>query len=172
VDDYEIAVVQGDGIGPEVRQAAIDVVKAAEPTGLLRFVEYPAGAEEYRRSADAYPEDSFRGSKAAQAILHGAGGLPDVNYPDGVEAGVDFGLKTRLHLDLYANIRPIHLYAGVRHGDDRLPRVGRSIERVESAIADSRRYLTSDLGGSARTRDVVDGIVRYLERKRAGYIGS
>jgi 3-isopropylmalate dehydrogenase len=114
VETYEIAVVQGDGIGPEVCQAAIDVLKAAAPKGVLRFVEYQAGAEEYRRSGDAYPDKAFQGCKAAHAILHGAGGLPDVTYPDGVEAGADFGLKTRFRLDLYANIRPIRLYAGVQ----------------------------------------------------------
>jgi 3-isopropylmalate dehydrogenase len=114
VDTYEIAIVKGDGIGPEVCQAAIDVLKAVEPTELLRYIEYQAGAEEYRRSGDAYPEKAFQGCKAAHAILHGAGGLPDVTYPDGVEAGADFGLKTRFRLDLYANIRPIRLYAGVQ----------------------------------------------------------
>jgi 3-isopropylmalate dehydrogenase len=114
VETYEIAVVQGDGIGPEVCQAAIDVLKAAVPPGVLRYVEYQAGAEEYRRSGDAYPEAAFQGCKAAHAILHGAGGLPGVTYPDGVEAGADFGLKTRFRLDLYANIRPIRLYAGVQ----------------------------------------------------------
>jgi 3-isopropylmalate dehydrogenase len=114
VETYEIAVVHGDGIGPEVCQAAIDVLKAAAPKGVLRFVEYQAGAEEYRRSGDAYPDKAFQGCKAADAILHGAGGLPDVTYPDGVEAGADFGLKTRFRLDLYANIRPIRLYTGVQ----------------------------------------------------------
>lgn len=112
---YEIAVVHGDGIGPEVCQAAVDVLNAVKPIqGLLRFTEYQAGAEEYRRSGDAYPEATFLACKAAHAILHGAGGLPDVTYPDGVEAGADFGLRTRFRLDLYANIRPIRLYEGVQ----------------------------------------------------------
>ncbi len=114
MDAYEIAVVKGDGIGPEVCDASIDVLRAALPEGAFRFREYQAGAEEYRRSGDAYPEAAFEGCKRADAILHGAGGLPGVNYPDGVEAGADFGLKTRFRLDLYANIRPIRLYAGVR----------------------------------------------------------
>jgi 3-isopropylmalate dehydrogenase len=39
--------------------------------------------------------------------------LAGVTYPDGVEAGADFGLLTRFRLDLYANIRPIRLYEGV-----------------------------------------------------------
>jgi len=111
---YQIAVVHGDGIGPEVCQAAIHVLEAALPEGVLNFTEYSAGAEEYLRSGDAYPEASFIGCRDADAILHGAGGLPNVTYPDGVEAGADFGLKTRFRLDLYANIRPIKLYEGVQ----------------------------------------------------------
>jgi len=111
---YEIAVVHGDGIGPEVCQAAIDVVRAALGSSQsLRFVEYRAGAEEYRRTGIAYPPESVEGCRRAAAILHGAAGLPGVTYPDGTEAGLDFGLLTRFRLDLYANIRPIRLFPGV-----------------------------------------------------------
>lgn len=110
---YNIAVVHGDGIGPEVCQAAVDVLKAAVPSGALNFIEYTAGAEEYLRSGDAYPESTFIGCRDAHAILHGASGLPNVSYPDGVEAGADFGLKTRFRLDLFANIRPIKLHDGI-----------------------------------------------------------
>jgi 3-isopropylmalate dehydrogenase len=111
---YTIAVVHGDGIGPEVCGAAVEVLKAAVPADVLNFIEYNAGANEYLRSGDAYPEASFVGCRDADAILHGAGGLPNVNYPDGVEAGADFGLKTRFRLDLYANIRPIRLHKGIQ----------------------------------------------------------
>ena len=111
---YEIAIVHGDGIGPEVCQAAIDVVRAALGSSQsLRFVEYRAGAEEYRRTGVAYPQEFVEGCRRAAAILHGAAGLPGVTYPDGTEAGLDFGLLTRFRLDLYANIRPIRLFPGV-----------------------------------------------------------
>jgi 3-isopropylmalate dehydrogenase len=113
MSQYNIAVVHGDGIGPEVCQAAVDVLKAAVPSGALNFIEYTAGAEEYLRTGDAYPESTFTGCRDAHAILHGASGLPNVSYPDGVEAGADFGLKTRFRLDLFANIRPIKLHSGI-----------------------------------------------------------
>src|ERR1035437_5847009 len=59
---YEIAVVHGDGIGPEVCQAALDVVHAAfGNTQVLRFVEYGAGAEQYQRTGIAYPKEAFDG---------------------------------------------------------------------------------------------------------------
>jgi 3-isopropylmalate dehydrogenase len=111
--DYEIAVVHGDGIGPEVCRAAIEVLKASPVANRLRFVEHPAGAEQYRRAGDAFPRETFDGCARADAILHGSAGLPGVTYPDGTEAGIEFGLKLRFGLDLYANVRPIRLRPGV-----------------------------------------------------------
>jgi 3-isopropylmalate dehydrogenase len=111
---YTIAVVKGDGIGPEVCSAALEVLGAVP--GLadkLVFSEYPAGAGHFRESGDAFPESTFEGCRDADAILHGAAGLPGVTYPDGTEAGLDFGLQLRFRLDLYANVRPIKLHPGV-----------------------------------------------------------
>ena len=111
---YTIAVVQGDGIGPEVCSAAVAVLQAVPGlANKLDFREYPAGAEHYRQSGDAFPAATFEACKAAHAILHGAAGLPGVTYPDGTEAGLDFGLQLRFRLDLYANLRPIKLYPGI-----------------------------------------------------------
>jgi 3-isopropylmalate dehydrogenase len=111
---YDIAVVHGDGIGPEVCAAAVAVLRAVPGlTRKLAFAEYPAGADHYRTAGDAFPAATFEGCKAAHAILHGAAGLPGVTYPDGTEAGIDFGLQLRFRLDLYANCRPIKLYPGV-----------------------------------------------------------
>lgn len=111
---YEIAVVDGDGIGREVCQSALSVVKAIPGlAGAFTFKPYSAGAEEYRRSGSAYPQESFEGCKRADAILHGATGIPGVVYPDGTETGIEFGLQTRFRLDLYANVRPIKLRPGI-----------------------------------------------------------
>ncbi len=111
---YEIAVVDGDGIGPEVCQAALSVVRAVPGlAGAFTFKTYVAGAQEYLRSGSAYPEESFEGCRQADAILHGATGIPGVTYPDGTETGIEFGLQTRFRLDLYANVRPIKLRSGV-----------------------------------------------------------
>jgi 3-isopropylmalate dehydrogenase len=110
---YEIAVVHGDGIGPEVCQAAIDVLKATPVANALSFVEYEAGAEYYLKAGRAFSDETFDACKRADAILHGAAGLPNVTYPDGTEAGSEFGLQLRFRLDLYANIRPIKLRPGI-----------------------------------------------------------
>jgi 3-isopropylmalate dehydrogenase len=111
---YTIAVVQGDGIGPEVCSAAIAVLRAVPGlASKLDFREHPAGADHYRRTGVAFPDATFEACKAAHAILHGSAGLPGVTYPDGTEAGIDFGLQLRFRLDLYANLRPIKLYPGI-----------------------------------------------------------
>ena len=110
---YEIAVVHGDGIGPEVCQAAIDVLKATSLSNALKFVEYQAGANQYLKSGTAFPDETYHGCKKADAILHGAAGLPGVTYPDGTETGIEFGLQLRFRLDLFANVRPIKLRPGI-----------------------------------------------------------
>ena len=111
---YRIAVVHGDGIGPEVSKATLEVLEAvfgAEQP--LDFVEYPAGAQHFLATGDSFPETSFEGCRDSDAILHGAAGIPGVVHPDGTEAGLDFTLSLRFRLDLYANVRPIKLYSGV-----------------------------------------------------------
>jgi 3-isopropylmalate dehydrogenase len=110
---YEIAVVHGDGIGPEVCQAALDVLKATAVSNALTFTEYPAGATHYLKAGTAFPDETYQGCKKADAILHGAAGIPGVTYPDGTETGIEFGLQLRFRLDLFANVRPIKLRPGV-----------------------------------------------------------
>lgn len=108
---YNIATIEGDGIGPEVCQAAVEVLKAATPAGQLQFDDLPGGAGHYLKSGQVLDDDTFAACKSAHAILHGAAGLPDVTYADGTEVGNDLHLQLRFRLDLYANVRPIKLYA-------------------------------------------------------------
>ncbi|MBR0797945.1 isocitrate/isopropylmalate dehydrogenase family protein [Bradyrhizobium jicamae] len=112
-DSYKIAVVHGDGIGPEVAGAALEVLQAGVQAGTLQFEEYPAGATHFLETGDSFPASSFEGCRAADAVLHGAAGIPGVVHPDGTEAGLDFTLQLRFKLDLFANVRPIKLYKGV-----------------------------------------------------------
>ena len=111
---YEIAVVKGDAVGPEVCESAVEVVKAAlGSSSKFNYTEYPAGAEHFLKTGVSFPEETFEGCKASDAVLHGAAGLPGVVHPDGTEAGLDFGLLLRFRLDLYANVRVIKLFPGV-----------------------------------------------------------
>ena len=92
----------------QVLDAAVDACG-----GKIAFEIYPGGANTYLETGNALPEATLAGCMAADAVLHGAAGLPDVNYPDGTEAGQDFSMKMRARLDLYANIRPVKSLPGV-----------------------------------------------------------
>ncbi len=111
---YQIATIEGDGIGPEVAQAAVKVLREACGSDTLSFEMRPGGAGHYVKSGEVLPEDTFIACRDMHAILHGAAGLPGVVYPDGTEVGNDLHLRLRFRLDLYANMRPVKLLKGVR----------------------------------------------------------
>lgn len=106
--NYHIAVLPGDGIGPEVTTAAVAVLKAACPDQLT-FTEQAVGAAEFLRSGTPLPEAAFAACEKADAVLLGAMGLPHVRWPDGREMTPQIDLRERL--DLYAGPRPIKLYS-------------------------------------------------------------
>jgi 3-isopropylmalate dehydrogenase len=110
---YRIAAIDGDGIGPEVCQSTMTVLREACGASLIQFEMYEGGAAHYVRSGDVLPAATESGCRSADAILHGAAGLPGVTYADGTEVGNDLHLLLRSRLDLYANVRPIKLYPGV-----------------------------------------------------------
>jgi 3-isopropylmalate dehydrogenase len=114
---YEIALLPGDGIGPEVVAEAVRVLRELERLtgGEISFglESFDAGAAAWRRSGEALTDAAFAACAAADAILLGAAGLPDARHPDGREAGSDAIFRLRFGLDLYAGIRPIRLYPGV-----------------------------------------------------------
>jgi len=103
-----IALMPGDGIGPEVTAAAVRVLQAAADGFSLEFEELAAGAGEYQRTGDPMSEETFERARAADAVLLGAMGLPTVRRPNGVEIAPQLDLRERL--ELYAGLRPIRLY--------------------------------------------------------------
>jgi 3-isopropylmalate dehydrogenase len=110
---YRVAVLAGDGIGPEVIDQALKVLRAVEMPGRLEFAfeEVEAGAGCYRRTGEELPREALEVCQAADAILFGAAGLPDVRFPDGTEIAPQ--LTLRIALDLYVGLRPIQLHPGV-----------------------------------------------------------
>lgn len=114
---YTIAVLPGDGIGPEVvEQAVLITSKAAELTGSkIIFNEYPAGAGYWQRhnQKQEWEPDTFGKCKRANAILMGPIGLPGVKYPSGQVVGGKIVFGLRMGLDLYANVRPSRLFPGI-----------------------------------------------------------
>ncbi|MCL4114552.1 UNVERIFIED_CONTAM: hypothetical protein GTU68_061255 [Idotea baltica] len=108
---YKIAVLGGDGIGPEVTQQAVQILQQLEPqlSGVsFTFEEHSVGVGEYQKNGTALPETAFTACQQSDAVLLGAMGLPSVRYPDGKEIVPQIELRERL--DLYGGIRPIRLY--------------------------------------------------------------
>jgi 3-isopropylmalate dehydrogenase len=111
---YRIAVLPGDGIGPEVIREGVKALQAAsEAAGgfSLEWETLPAGAGEYLERGKPLPDSTVERARAADAILLGAMGLPHVRWPDGTEMVPQVELRFRL--DLYAGIRPVRWYPGV-----------------------------------------------------------
>jgi 3-isopropylmalate dehydrogenase len=110
---FRIAVMPGDGIGVEVMDAALAVLQAAEKRHALGFhcETIPGGALHYKETGTALSEDGFRKAAAADAVLFGAMGWPDVRYPDGTEIAPQLDLRFRM--ELYAGVRPIRAIPGV-----------------------------------------------------------
>ena len=106
--EFKIAVFPGDGIGIEVMESAVAVLDAAQAkVGGFKLVntELVGGAGCYRDTGVDLPEESLKAAEAADAILLGAMGLPDVRKPDGTELAPQVDM--RVHFDLYAGVRPI-----------------------------------------------------------------
>jgi len=109
---YKIAVIPGDGIGPEVVAEGLKVLKAAsEKFGFkYQLIHYDLGGERYLKTGEVLPESVLEELKKVDAIYLGAIGHPDVK-PGILEKGIL--LKTRFILDQYINLRPVKLYPGV-----------------------------------------------------------
>ncbi|MEA2592289.1 MAG: 3-isopropylmalate dehydrogenase, partial [Actinomycetota bacterium] len=108
---YRIAVLGGDGIGPEVIAEALKVSRAAGAT--LDTVDYDLGGRRYLATGEVLPDSVLDELRGFDAILLGAVGTPEV--PPGVlERGLL--LKLRFELDLYVNLRPFATASSVGAG--------------------------------------------------------
>ncbi len=110
--NYRIAVLPGDGTGPEVVAEGIKVLQAiAGPANLsFDFVYYDLGGERYLKTGEILPESVVDELRQFKAIYLGAIGHPDVK-PGILEKGLL--LRLRFELDQYINLRPVILYPGV-----------------------------------------------------------
>ena len=105
---YNIAVIPGDGTGPEV---IVEALKALDATGVpYQTIEFGWGGEHYLKTGETLPEGAVDELREFDAILLGAIGHPDV--PPGIlEKGIL--LSARFQLDQYINLRPVKLYPNV-----------------------------------------------------------
>jgi len=109
---YKIAVLPGDGTGPEVIQEGLKVLDALSQKCGFKYekVMYDLGGERYKKTGEILPDSVFNELKKVDAIYLGAVGHPDVK-PGILEQGLL--LKLRFGLQQYINLRPVKLYPGV-----------------------------------------------------------
>ncbi len=109
---YKIAVIPGDGTGPEVIREGVKVLQAVSTKyGFkLELEEFDFGGERYKRTGETLPDSALNELSQKDAIYLGAIGHPEVK-PGILEKGIL--LRLRFALDQYINLRPVKLYEGV-----------------------------------------------------------
>ncbi|HUH07472.1 MAG TPA: 3-isopropylmalate dehydrogenase [Egibacteraceae bacterium] len=178
---YTLAVIGGDGVGPEVTSEALKAVDAAgDRFGFkVEMADYDLGGRRYLETGEVLPdsvEDELRGY---DAILLGAVGTPEV--PPGVlERGLL--LRLRFAFDQYVNLRPVKLYPGVTS-----PVAGLTPDRCDMVIVrENTEGLYAGAGGvvyrdtaqevatqeSLNTRHGVERVVRDAFRRAAARSGK
>ncbi len=154
---YELVLLPGDGIGPEVmHEARLLLEVVAERTGIgLALTEIPCGGRYYLEHAGRdWPEGSEEVCARADLLLLGAVGWPrpdgkgPVSFPDGRMAGWSAVLGNRSRLDLYANVRPVRLLPGVAHRIHGELRPVWRADRVDFVVVrENTEGLYSGIGG-------------------------
>lgn len=109
---HKIAVIGGDGTGPEVVAEALKVLNSAAKRFSFKYetTDLDFGGERYKRTGEVLPDSAADDLRKFDAILLGAIGHPDVK-PGILEKGIL--LRLRFELDQYINLRPVKLYPGV-----------------------------------------------------------
>ncbi|MGO1769826.1 MAG: isocitrate/isopropylmalate dehydrogenase family protein [Microbacterium sp.] len=113
---YRIAVLPGDGIGPETTSEALKVADAAlHAVGAdpLDWQHLDASAQRWKDTGEAMSAEQYAACEAADAIYMGAIGLPEARHADGREVNGDVIFRLRFGLDLFAGIRPVRTLPGV-----------------------------------------------------------
>lgn len=135
-EQMKIAVIGGDGTGPEVTAEALKVLAAAAEKHSFTFetTDFDFGGERYLRTGETLPEGAVDELLKFDAIFLGAVGHPDV--PPGIlEKGLL--LELRFQMDQYINLRPVQLYPGVE-----TPLAGKGPEDIDFVVV---RENTEDL---------------------------
>ncbi len=138
----KIAVIGGDGTGPEVTREALKVLEAVSKIDNFKFElnHLDWGSERYMRTGEIIPEGGFDLLRQHDALYLGAVGHPDVK-PGVIEKGLL--LETRFKLDQYINLRPVKLYKGVE-----TPLAGKSPADIDFVVVrENTEDLYAGIGG-------------------------
>jgi len=149
---YKIAVMPGDGTGPEVVAEGLKVLAAAAAQCGFAYelTHYDFGGERYLRTGETLPDAAIEEFKQHDAIFLGAIGHPDV-APGILEQGIL--LKARVALDQYINLRPVRLIPGVE-----TPIKNKGPKEIDyCVIRENSGGMYTGMGGNSRpgTKDEV-----------------
>ncbi len=135
-----IAVLAGDGIGPEITEQAVRVLRALSADGLALELETAlVGGAAYDAEGDPLPASTIKVCERADAILFGAVGGPKYDALPRAKRPEQGLLRLRKHFDLYANLRPAIVYPELAHASTLKPEV---VTGLDVLIL---RELTSDI---------------------------
>ena len=167
---YQVAVIPGDGTGPEVVAEGLKVLKAVAEKMDIAYdlIHYDFGGERYLRTGETLPHSAIEELRQVDAIYLGAIGHPGVK-PGILEKGILLNL--RFSLDQYINLRPVKLYPGVE-----TPLRDKGPEHIDFVVVrENTEGLYTGSGGflkrgtpdeiaiqeSINTRKGVDRCIRY-----------
>jgi len=139
---YKIAVIPGDGTGPEVVAEGLKVLARVSECFNIQFeyTKFDFGGEHYLKSGEVLPDDAVETLRGFQAIYLGAIGHPDVK-PGILETGILLAL--RFGLDQYINLRPVKLYPNVE-----TPLAGKKPEDIDFVVVrENTEGLYAGIGG-------------------------
>lgn len=167
---YKIALIPGDGTGPEVVQEGLKVLETVASKKSIQYelINYDLGGDRYKKTGELLPESILEELRSCDAIYLGAIGCPDIK-PGILEKGIL--LKMRFDLDLYINLRPVKLFPGVDTPlKDKGPKdidfvvVRENTEGLYSGSGGFLKYGTPDeiaIQESINTRKGVERCIRY-----------
>ena len=144
----KIAVLPGDGIGPEVTREALRVLDALSLPVLTLF-EGDVGAAGYRNHGHPLPDETLTMAREADAVLFGAVGDPSCDSLERHLRPEQAVLGLRKELDLFANLRPAQGYGGLENLSALRPEIAREIDLVIV------RELTGDVYFGDKKREIL-----------------
>ena len=160
---YRIAVIPGDGTGPEV---VAEGMKALEKAASLysiqfEFKEFDFGGERYLRTGEVLPENAVEELRSFSAIYLGAIGHPDVK-PGILEKGILLNL--RFSLDQYINLRPVKLYPNVE-----TPLANKKPEDIDFVVVrENTEGLYAGIGGFLKKGTADEVAIQEMINTRKG----
>ena len=154
----KIAVLAGDGVGPEVTAQAVKVLRATIGDATLQLTEAPVGGAGLAAAGDPLPAATMAIAKSADAILFGSAGLPgDETTPYAMRAGASL-LRLRKELDLFANYRPIFMFPELIGASSLKPHLVDGLDLLILRELSSDIYFGEPRGVSTNAQGVRVGI--------------